>query len=592
MVAGYSAAPSTENIYHHNNSQSLIWGNDREMMTTDSGPPSGVYQGFVLPQQTATTQLKLAAPAAGAMPGGALCVVAGASTGECRRVVNSSTLAGGTLRPPAVPQLGMSLALVPCAAAGYPLSAPSASNGETIRTKAAPGLAFTVDCSSDNPVNPAKCGQQPYPERLILQPPDGFTKQFQTQQFEMEAGTLKLVKSGHCVAAESVTAGATIELAPCTHTEDGLPRQAAQWRQTAPAGTFELLAPGGHSSGLCIGINSYVGDKPDVFIIDRPFTVPLDSGSHITILPYTGHIAFNGNDYSDGGAVQIYGFSEGMQLMENRLTRTGGVICGWARVDGRTANHTVSWGASFRNVCIDNEVVEGNHVWNYLAGPNLTSDAQFFPYYPGGSKTIEPWFFGSLTNDQGSPEDPGPVFGADLALNRFMIFRGNIVRSHGGIVVRGSSANVLVENNRVENSRVGIHVNYTTTQGGVVLLRNILPAGVPDNFNPYAAPGNAPEGASGSGPAAHAQQQQSHHHRQQQQQQRQQQQQQQPHVASVAVADAHAAPAAAVKDLVAPPASLLLEEKLATLKRLHDRGFLSAEVYATRSAALLDASGL
>ena len=43
----------------------------------------------------------------------------------------------------------------------------------------------------------------------------------------------------------------------------------------------------------------------------------------------------------------------------------------------------------------------------------------------------------------------------------------------------------------------------------------------------------------------------------------------------------------------APTASALrLEEKLATLKRLLDRGYLSAEVYAARSAALLDASGL
>jgi hypothetical protein len=42
---------------------------------------------------------------------------------------------------------------------------------------------------------------------------------------------------------------------------------------------------------------------------------------------------------------------------------------------------------------------------------------------------------------------------------------------------------------------------------------------------------------------------------------------------------------------VVPPASPL-EEKLAALKGLHDRGYLSAEVYAARQAAMLDASGL
>ena len=130
--------------------------------------------------------------------------------------------------------------------------------------------------------------------------------------------------------------------------------------------------------------------------------------------------------------------------------------------------------------------------------------------------------------------------------------------------------------NKVEHSRVGIHVNYTTTRGGVVLVRNELPAGVPDNYNPYhvAPPGAAAPAGAGAGwsfgLAALTEQQPS-----------------QPHAA---IANAYAAVPAAVP---APPASALrLEEKLATLKRLLDRGYLSAEVYAARSAALLDASGL
>ena len=38
----------------------------------------------------------------------------------------------------------------------------------------------------------------------------------------------------------------------------------------------------------------------------------------------------------------------------------------------------------------------------------------------------------------------------------------------------------------IEHSDVGLHVNYTTTQGGVVLCRNEVPPGVPTNYNPYA----------------------------------------------------------------------------------------------------------
>jgi hypothetical protein len=49
---------------------------------------------------------------------------------------------------------------------------------------------------------------------------------------------------------------------------------------------------------------------------------------------------------------------------------------------------------------VDNEVLEGNHVWNYNTKPRPEENPSEYPYFPGGSKTIEPWFFGSLTNDQ------------------------------------------------------------------------------------------------------------------------------------------------------------------------------------------------
>ena len=73
------------------------------------------------------------------------------------------------------------------------------------------------------------------------------------------------------------------------------------------------------------------------------------------------------------------------------------------------------------------------------------------------------------------------------AFNRLIVFRGNVVDSNGGIVVRGTSANVLVEANVIANSDVGVHVNYTTTKGGIVVRNNVEPEGVPANYNPYAA---------------------------------------------------------------------------------------------------------
>ena len=67
------------------------------------------------------------------------------------------------------------------------------------------------------------------------------------------------------------------------------------------------------------------------------------------------------------------------------------------------------------------QVVEGNHVWNYNTNdPALPGG---FPYFPGGSKTVEPWFFASLTNEQGMPIDPDDD-GFHGGFNRFIVFRG------------------------------------------------------------------------------------------------------------------------------------------------------------------------
>ena len=46
-------------------------------------------------------------------------------------------------------------------------------------------------------------------------------------------------------------------------------------------------------------------------------------------MPYIGRIAFNGNDYSDGGEVQFYAQALGVVAAENKFTRTGG-LSAWA----------------------------------------------------------------------------------------------------------------------------------------------------------------------------------------------------------------------------------------------------------------------
>jgi len=77
-------APHVQNIYHHNNSQTQVWGNDREMMTTDCC--GGVFFGYVKPQDSELLKVSLSSPMISPQPGGALCVLNGTSAGDCRRL--------------------------------------------------------------------------------------------------------------------------------------------------------------------------------------------------------------------------------------------------------------------------------------------------------------------------------------------------------------------------------------------------------------------------------------------------------------------------------------------------------------------------
>lgn len=42
------------------------------------------------------------------------------------------------------------------------------------------------------------------------------------------------------------------------------------------------------------------------WVIDRPFDVPLDASSFVSIVPFRGNIIVAGNRFADGGAIQLY----------------------------------------------------------------------------------------------------------------------------------------------------------------------------------------------------------------------------------------------------------------------------------------------
>ena len=493
-------SPHIQNIYHHNNSQNMVWGNDREMMTCDGG--GGVYFGGATSKGTAVT---LSTASHGSQPGGSICVLSGTGTGECRRVVSAAPAPAPTPPSPPGPHTALrarAMAVLQPCSGGSALKLhgqPSVANNWTIEpTASGPQLQAVVLCDPPGHSSSSDtCGAQSYFEPIQFDAPDSWVQQYGTGAFALDAktGEVTLKKGGgKCFGAATTTSGAPIGMTTCTGA-------GKKWRYNGATHELQLqtdndLGPA-TVEALCLGYGAAPppGPPPSAglrsWVVSHAYTVDLDETSHVSITPYIGQIAFNGNYYSDGGEIQFYAQAFGVVAAENRFERTGG-LSSWARgYSGVDAN--------LRNSFIDNEVIEGNHVWNYNTNdPALPGG---FPYFPGGSKTVEPWFFASLTNEQGMPIDPtkanSPAMAHHGAFNRFITFRGNKVNSNGGVVIRGTSGNTLVTGSVIKNSHVGIHVNYTTTSmfgaegGGIVVVNNSEPAGVQPNYNPYHKGGGA-----------------------------------------------------------------------------------------------------
>ena len=290
-------APHVANIAHFNNSQNMVWGNDREMMTCDGG--GGVYYGQASTNLSSSggTRIELAQAAAGPQPGGAMCVLLGTGTGECRRVV--STHSGKAdpvpVSPSGVLLSGMGLSLVARSDA-LEMTLPTAGSADGIVrvVESQHNVSFAAVVLCDMPGEPSgstTCGAQVFPESLVLGTPDTWTKEFGTAEFKFTkgegsaGGKFTLIKSSQCVGASSATkVGTPIMLAPC-----GSPEVAfSEWSYDVEHFVF-CLSKGTSTAGdgLCLGATTSGPAQPlNQFDVDHPFSVPLDASSNVTIMPY------------------------------------------------------------------------------------------------------------------------------------------------------------------------------------------------------------------------------------------------------------------------------------------------------------------
>lgn len=93
------------------------------------------------------------------------------------------------------------------------------------------------------------------------------------------------------------------------------------------------------------------------FVIDAPFSVPLDSTSIIQVGPYKGRMIFHNNKYEDGGAFQFYANAVDMIVSSHRFTRVEGLLS-WGRANAP------AYCPNMRIQFCDNTFEEGNHMWN------------------------------------------------------------------------------------------------------------------------------------------------------------------------------------------------------------------------------------
>jgi len=179
-----------------------------------------------------------------------------------------------------------------------------------------------------------------------------------------------------------------------------------------------------------------VGYKDSTLTMDRPWDVPPDSTSALTMGNAMRHHLVIGNEASDSGiAAQLYAGALECVVAGNRSTRSGGF-----RVWGRQAGpgSAPGWYVQLEGNVIDESYgTEG-------------------PEAGGGTSAIE------VIGDWGSPTYKGPTI-------RGIVIRGNELSPHATINIRRRVRDVLVEDNPFADGQGKVTREMNDQQEGVVI---------------------------------------------------------------------------------------------------------------------------
>lgn len=216
------------------------------------------------------------------------------------------------------------------------------------------------------------------------------------------------------------------------------------------------------------GVGQYrtvVKNEGREWVVDRPWDVPLDETSLISIAVDRGRLLVVGNTFEDGGAVQLYSTALDTIVAENTARRIGGFLAwgmhhkGWA------------WTPNFRCQFLGNEILEGNG-------------------YGGEQAGFEAF---STRKPESVKEFAGPLV-------RGVVFRRNVCESNAGFSLEHGVAETLVEHCTIKRSDVGFQLKGDLRD--VLLRGNVME----DVATPYAGDGVgkvmvAPDGGAGANAA-------------------------------------------------------------------------------------------
>jgi|GEM_PF-1183399 len=174
-----------------------------------------------------------------------------------------------------------------------------------------------------------------------------------------------------------------------------------------------------------------VENRGRMWKVDRPFSIPPDSSSVISIIPYRGNVMLIGNRFEDAGWVNLgYGSSFNVIGANNQTFRVGEMLnLGLRNPDGVMP----SWYVQYH----DNDIREGD----------------------------------TMVQSMGDMRNPNIFSGS---VTRFCVHRGQHIHAdnYGKIDIGGNANNVIVEDCILDNPSGAIQVDENTS--GVLLRRNHL----------------------------------------------------------------------------------------------------------------------